>query len=108
MDKRLRLKLPKLVLKMTEGVAAEDSEEAAVEALEEAAEEAFEEVEDVVIVKVDLEVDVVRVDTEVDVAKMAGQGAADTKPRLGEEVPMRAIASNFDNIEGWVEATRRR
>jgi hypothetical protein len=58
------------VLKVIAGVVVEDSEEDHEEALEEAAEEAFEEAVDVVIVKVDLEVDVVKVDIEVDVAKM--------------------------------------
>ena len=77
MGKRLRLKLPKLVLKVTEGVAVEDSEEAVEEALEEAAEGAFEEEEDVAIVKVDLEVDVVKVDIEVDVAKMDSEVVAE-------------------------------
>ena len=77
MDKRLRSKLPKLVLKVTEGVAVEDSEEAEEEAFEEDVEEAFEEDEDVVIVKVDLEVDVVKVDIEVDVAKMDSEVVAE-------------------------------
>ena len=77
MGKRLRLKLPRPVLKVTEGVAVEDSEEAVEEDLEVAVEEAFEEVEDVVIVKVDLEVDVVKVDIEVDVAKMDSEVVAE-------------------------------
>ena len=80
MGKRLRLKLPKLVLKVTEGVAVEDSEEAAEEVLEEVVEEAFEEAGDVVIVKVDLEVDVVKVDIEADdvvIAKMDSEVVAE-------------------------------
>ena len=71
MGKRLRLKLPRPVLKVIEEVVVEDSEEDHEEALEEAAEEAFEEAVDVVIVKVDLEVDVVKVDIEADVDAIA-------------------------------------
>ena len=77
MGKRLRLKLPRPVLKVIEEVVVEDSEEDHEEALEEAAEEAFEEAVDVVIVKVDLEVDVVKVDIEVDVAKMDSEVVAE-------------------------------
>ena len=77
MGKRLRLKLPRPVLKVIEGVVVEDSEEAAEEDLEEAVEEAFEEAVDVVIVKVDSEVDVVKVDIEADVAKMDSEVVAE-------------------------------
>ena len=98
MDRRLRLKLPKLVLKVIEGAAVEDSEEAVEVALGEAVEEVFEEGEDVVIVKVDLEVDVVRVDTEVDVAKMASEVVAEmvtiAKRTMVETVAIRADVTN--------------
>ena len=81
MGKRLRLKLPRPVLKVIEGVVVEeDYEEAAEEALEEVVEEAFEEAGDVVIVKVDLEVDVVKVDIEADdvvIAKMDSEVVAE-------------------------------